>query len=94
MDGTGIMTLLHEAVAVWIDATGHPERLEWRGERYTVSDTPTPLESLFDDHVTHLPHGVRNGWRFQATTDDGASRVFDVRDDRHDGRWTLMGTYE
>lgn len=88
------MTLVHMAVAVWLDSIGKPQRLVWDGERYTVTDTPTPLESLFDDWTTHLPAGVQNGWRFQGTADDGRSRVFDIRDDGHTGRWTLIATYE
>lgn len=88
------MTLVHESVAVWLDGSGRPERLVWQGERYTVTDTPTALEELFEAHVTHLASGFHGGWRFQGTTDAGRSRVFDVRDDGHHGRWTLIGIYE
>ncbi|MCU1477846.1 MAG: hypothetical protein JWQ64_2539 [Subtercola sp.] len=81
IDATGIATLWpHE---------GTPERLVWFGRRWRISDTPTELtEFLYA--ITHPP--ALDGWRFQATNEDGESRVFDVA--RDGDRWAVLRVYE
>lgn len=78
-------------VAVWLDDRGRPTRLIWDGERYRVTDTPTPREEL----VLGLTHPPRlEGWRFQGTRADGASKVFDVRHDDAQQEWELVAVYD
>jgi hypothetical protein len=88
-------TIAHasEAVAVWIER-GRPARIVWRGDRYTVTDTPTPLAAdVGHDALTH-PARRLIGWRFQGTRiEDGATRVFDVRQ-VDDDRWRLVAAWD
>ena len=77
-----------DTVAVWL-TDGTPDRLVWNGNRYRVSDHPTPLEDEFY-WVTHPPVGIV-GWRFQGTAEDGTTRMFDIRQNG-DG-WTLVRIY-
>jgi len=84
------MTMVSESVAVWFGADARPQRLVWEGRRYRVTDTPTPLD--FDlALITHPP--ILPGWRFQGTSDDGDTRVFDVQGDPAGQRWRLVGVY-
>ena len=79
-------------VTVWTGAQGIPERFVWAGRRYQVTDTPTPLE-VDDSAITHPP-AMPLGWRFQGTSDDGESRMFDVLYDSPRQEWLLLHTYE
>jgi hypothetical protein len=90
------MSVLHDAepVTVWT-SRAVPARLVWRGVRYVVTDTPTPLRRGAATHeaLTHPPERLV-GWRFQGTNADDPSdvRVFDVR--RLDDQcWELVATY-
>ncbi len=83
-----------DTVTVWSER-GIPVRLVWRGVRYLVSDTPTPLRGTPDylaEGITHPPEPII-GWRFQGTSTSGESRVFDVR---RTGRseWELVRVYD
>lgn len=86
-----------EPVAVWLDSSGRPVRLVWKGTRYTVSDTPTPLRGEEPDlepllEAVTYPLLRLVGWRFQATSSTGDTFVVDVRrGDRE--QWELIGVY-
>lgn len=93
------MTRVDESVAVWVSEEGIPERIVWRAQRFRVSDTPTPLprsfpplDAVFDPAITHLPE-PRESWRFQGTSDDGETYVFDVSRAPWEQRWRLLRTY-
>jgi hypothetical protein len=90
------MTLLNEPVAVWTTPAGKPERIVWRTRRFRVSDTPTRLsgvpELFWDPALTHPP-ACPAAWRFQGTTDDGETCVFDIRHDDRRGEWQVLRTY-
>ncbi len=85
------MTLVGASVTVWVGAQGIPERFVWDGERYRVSDSPTPLECDFAA-VAH-PSGMPLGWRFQGTNESGETRMFDVLYDDRSREWRLLHTY-
>ena len=90
------MSQVNEPVSVWMSRDGRPERVVWRARRFTVTDTPTPLDSLPEavlDFVTHPP-ARRTGWRFQGTDDDGATHMFDIRHDDGHHEWRLLRTYD
>ncbi len=81
-----------ELVAVWTER-GVPVRLVWRGIRFRVSDTPTPLRgATLHPALTH-PLESLVGWRFQGTADSGESFVFDVHGSA-DAGWQLVARYE
>ncbi|QDZ16104.1 hypothetical protein [Humibacter ginsenosidimutans] len=89
------MSITHttDIVTVWLGSNGAPQRMFWAGHRYRVTDTPTRLgpepDLLLSPAITHPPR-PSTGWRFQGTSDDGDSRVFDVRRrDAGDG-WELL----
>ncbi len=86
------ITRTADIVTLWIDEHGVPRRMFWAGRRYQVTDTPTRLgaapELLLGPEFTHPPSPL-NGWRFQGTSDDGDSRVFDVRA-AETGGWELI----
>ena len=94
------MTRVQESVEVWTSYAGEPERLVWRARRFRVTDTPTALVgpcdwwNPFSEHVVtpgRVPLTI-SGWRFQASTDDGETHVFDVE---HDGaRWQLVRVFD
>ncbi|MBC7725498.1 MAG: hypothetical protein H7146_12270 [Burkholderiaceae bacterium] len=86
------MTIIGAPVAVWTAETGRPQRLFWGGRRYRVTDTPTLVDADFG-FITHPPD-LPPVWRFQGTTDDGQSLVFDVRFDHARGEWVLLRTWE
>jgi len=63
------MTTVHtsEFVSVWTEQ-GRSVRLVWRGDRFLVTDTPTPLREPLDHHaLTHSPQRIV-GWQFQGTS--------------------------
>lgn len=83
-----------DSVTVWSER-GVPVRFVWRGSRFRVTDTPTPLRGSPDylaEGITHPPEPII-GWRFQGTGTDGVSRIFDVR---RLGRaeWELVRVYD
>ncbi|MCI0156810.1 hypothetical protein KNO15_08885 [Leifsonia shinshuensis] len=81
-----------EVVSVWTE-NGRPIRLVWRGNRYLVTDTPTPLHESFDHDASTHPAQRIVGWRFQGRSlDDGATRVFDAHQTACT-RWVLTGVY-
>ncbi len=78
-------------LSVW-SANGVPARMVWNGVRYRVTDTPTRLEEeVYHPALTHPARRTR-GWRFQATTAGGVSRMFELDDT--DGIWTLLRVYD
>ena len=82
-----------DAITLWLDAGGRPERLVWGGQRWRVNDNPTPLEdALLHPLITHPPRASRPGWRFQAVSESDEVRVFDVRE--VDGEWVVLRTYD
>ena len=88
------MTTMHLAdpVAVWLE-NGLPVRLVWRGKRYTVSDTPTPIrETTGFTGITH-PTERLVGWRVQGTESGGDAYVFDVERIGPDS-WQLTAYYD
>lgn len=94
------MSLVREFVELWTNDVGLPQRLVWRGRRYRVTDTPTTLVGECDWWAPIAHHDVSPGraplqiagWRFQATSDDGETHVFDVQ--RHDDRWRLVRVFD
>ena len=88
------MSITHttDTVAVWVDPTGAPTRMFWAGRRYRVTDTPTRLgpgtDLLYASAMTHPPSPL-TGWRFQGSSEDGDTRVFDVRW-AEGGAWKLI----
>jgi hypothetical protein len=85
------MTLLDKAVTVWTSAQGVPERFVWEGERFQVTDTPTPLEFEIGliTHVTAIPVG----WRLQGTDEHGDSLMFDIGQFAGGREWHVIRTY-
>jgi hypothetical protein len=86
------MALVADDAAVTMNDHGLPESLSWNGDRYRVTDTPTPLD--FDlDAVTHLSK-IPTGWRFQGTNRAGQTLIFDVVSfDDHGQQWRILRTY-
>ncbi|GAA4176652.1 hypothetical protein [Gryllotalpicola koreensis] len=81
-----------ETATVWL-ASGIPARLVWRGRRWHVTDTPTPLtEDVYDERLTHGAVPQQVGWRFQATDDDGRTHVVDAR--QAAGDWSVVAVYD
>lgn len=78
-----------DTVTVWA-TNGIPDRLVWNGTRYRVTDHPTPLEDDFC-WLTHPPIGII-GWRFRGTSDDGQTRMFDIR--QEGANWLLARVYK
>lgn len=87
-----MITRTSEPVQVWMER-GVPSRLVWRGQRFRVSDVPTPIrESIDVPGMTH-PIERRVGFRFQATGEDGEAHVVDVHVAK-DGRYSLVAVYD
>lgn len=87
-----MMRTMTETVCVWTEER-LPVRLIWRGRRFTVTDTPTPLREIVTaPELTH-PLEPQYGWRFQATDDRSESFVFDVRI-RAGQNWELVAVYD
>jgi hypothetical protein len=94
------MPRVRESVEVWTSDAGEPVRLVWRSRRFRVSDTPTTLVGPSEWWGPFAGHDVSpgrvplsiSGWRFQASSDDGETHVFDVE---HDGsRWQLLRVFD
>jgi hypothetical protein len=89
------MSITHttDSVAIWLDSLGAPARMVWAGRRFRVSDTPTRLgpdpELPLSSAITHPPRSLI-GWRFQGTSADGESHIFDVRRSASSGDWQLF----
>jgi len=91
------MGVLHatDLVAVATEK-GRPTSLMWRGRRYLITDTPTPLhgDEVLHDAITH-PLVRLVGWRFQVTSTSDPDDVLVVDVHRHDGgRWELVAAYK
>lgn len=72
-------------LTLWLDADV-PVRMFFAGQRWEVTDTPTPLP------VQHAPTGASGGaWRFQGTNRAGESFVFDVYE--QEGHWHIHRAY-
>ncbi len=94
------MTRVQELVEVCTNDAGEPESLVWRARVFRVTDMPTALVgpcdwwSPFADHDVspgRVPLSI-SGWRFQASSDDGETHVFDV--ERDGARWRLARVFE
>ncbi|MRG58604.1 hypothetical protein GE115_01760 [Agromyces sp. CFH 90414] len=94
------MPQLQEFVEIWTGESGEPQRLVWRARRFRVTDRPTPRVGPAEWWQPFAAHDVSPGreplaiagWRFQASTDDGETHVFDVD---HDGtRWLLLKVFD
>jgi hypothetical protein len=94
------MPTVREFVEVWTNDAGAPTRLVWRARRYRVNDMPTPLVGPAEWWEPFAGHDVSPGrrplaiagWRFQASTDDGETHVFDIG---HDGaHWRLLRVFD
>ncbi|WP_157421521.1 hypothetical protein [Agromyces sp. Leaf222] len=72
-----------EPVAVWLDASDLPTRLVYKGTRYRVIDTPTPLprEPEWPSGISHPPADVvlSLGWRATGRSENDDLLVFDLR---------------
>jgi hypothetical protein len=84
--------MLARSATVRLDDSGIPERFEWDGISYRVTDTPTPLNFDFN-FVTHVPT-LPTGWRFQGTNDAMISLVFDVASFDQGNTWRVLHTYQ
>lgn len=73
-------TVVDTEVTLWL-VDNVPVRMAWRGQRWRVIDTPTPILSeppWLPPMVSHDPERLP-GWRFVAKTEGSEpSRVFDV----------------
>lgn len=86
------MTVVGSTVIVWTGVRGIPENFVWSNVQYRVTDTPTSLDVDYAA-ITH-PGVMPLGWRFQGTSDDGDSRIFDVLYDATRDEWQLLHTYQ
>ena len=88
------MTIAHFAESVVVRSDGGtPTLLIWRGVRYDVTDTPTPIDEEVGGEILTHPIARRIGWRFQGTDSMGVSHVFDVREIGF-GEWQLTTIYD
>lgn len=85
------MTMTDPVLTMWTGPHGVPVGFVWEGVRYRVTDSPTRLD-IDDSLITHLTH-VPDGWRFQGTTEQGESRVFDVIFNERLREWRVVKTY-
>ena len=85
------MTLVSTSLTVWTSEHDVPDRFVWKGTRYRVTDTPTPLDFEIE-LLTHIA-AIPNGWRLQGTDEDGESVVFDLVQFGADPEWHVMHTY-
>ena len=91
-----------ESIGVQTSDTGEPRRIVWRSRPFRVTDTPTALVGTADWWRPFFPHTFSGGhlplciagWRFQATSDDGETHVFDVRHAAEDDDWLLLRTFD
>jgi hypothetical protein len=86
-----VTTTVAAGAGVWTDSQGVPVCLVWQGQRYRVTDTPTPLD-LDLEAVTHLT-AWPVGWRFQGTNEAGLSVMFDVVSFDSALEWRVIRTY-
>jgi len=87
-------TTTHGPVALWFDGE-LPARLVHEGRRWRVSDMPTRLfgeASWSHELLTHPPRALV-GWRFQATSGEGTTHMFEVVRDAT-GAWRLGRVYD
>lgn len=72
-----------EPVAVWLDSSHRPARLVYRGTRYRVIDTPTPLvrQPEWPSGIGHPPADVllAPGWRVTGRSERSELLVLDLR---------------
>lgn len=68
-----------------------PSRMVFAGQRWRVTDMPTRLRDSIWSSLGKQPSGLY-GWRFQAESEDGTVRVFDVFKEQ-DG-WHVHHTWE
>lgn len=91
------MGYVGEEVTVWTEG-GRPARIVWRRCRFRVTDMPTSWGSFSQVDAIHpaITHPPRRAvtWRFQATSDQGESHVFDVCLDEAGGRWRLVRVWD
>lgn len=84
-----------EPVAVWLDSSDRPARLVYRGARYRVIDTPTPLprEPEWPSGIGHPPTDVllAPGWRMTGRSESSELLVFDLR--LAPSGWVVEATY-
>ena len=95
------MAVIDETALVSTDGEGVPIALEWRGGSYRVTDRPTvwtctsewwaPLEG-FPPTFGRTPVSI-GGWRFQATSGEGTTHMFEVVRDAS-GAWRLGRVYD
>jgi len=85
------MTLVGTSIALWTSERGVPERFVWEGERFRVTDTPTPLDFEIGllTHFTVIPIG----WRLQGTDERGESLMFDIAQVEAGREWHVVRTY-
>jgi hypothetical protein len=87
-----MMRTMTGTVCVWTEGRV-PVRFTWNGQRFTVTDTPTPLrDRIVAPELTH-PLEPQYGWRFQGTNDRSESFVFDVRIGVGQA-WELVAVYD
>ncbi|MFE6966489.1 hypothetical protein ACFVAJ_15365 [Agromyces sp. NPDC057679] len=97
------MLHVEESVELWTDDAGTPLRLVWRSRRFRVTDTPTVLVggcgwwrpfAEYDVSPGRAPLEI-SGWRFQASTADGETHVFDVEPEPGaDARWRVVRVFD
>jgi hypothetical protein len=90
------MSKVDEPIVVVMSPSGFPERIIWRSQWFQVTDRPTKLGGVPDfvlDFLTHPPRPI-SGWRFQGTTDDGDTHMFDISLDSGAAQWRLVRTYD
>jgi hypothetical protein len=85
------MTLVATSVTLWTNEQGVPERFVWEGERFRVTDTPTPVEFEIG-LLTHFTVGPI-GWRLQGTNERGDSLMFDIGQFAAGHEWHVIRTY-
>ena len=82
---------VEQHATLWL-ANDIPSRMVYVGQRWRVSDTPTPLRHSSSTAPLSELHTSLFGWRFQGTNDDGLSLVFDVY--KAEDGWHVHRTYD
>jgi hypothetical protein len=67
--------------------------MTWDGVRYYVDPVPQALGRAEGPSDDHRPAACAAGWRFRATSIDGESHRFDVRE-RGLARWNLTAVQD
>jgi hypothetical protein len=83
------VTQTEHEVTIWM-ANDIPVRMFYAGRRWRVTDDPTRLRESVWSTPPGSPAGLY-GWRFQATSDDDESYVFDVF--RGESDWHVHRAY-